>query len=233
MDFSTKFFLKNLADDLKYSTTSITARDMSVKIKKAAYSNDGIKEICSLMRYAISSAATDIYDCVVKYANFKNIDINSKPISEIYGDIITEIKNMYLEEKYSDSYINSIVSCLAIDQIVRNIKMFINKCDDIINFIQYTYRIEAQKDERFEKISLKAMLDIYSGMNSCMWTEDIMPNEQQKKESYIDNNKLSPEYGKIVCKRIRAMKADILSATNKYFGKNSKLASFNIMDIVL
>lgn len=232
MDFADKFFLKNLFEDLKFSySNTIAGRDLSAKIKKAAYSNNGIKEICSLMRYGISTTANDIYDCISKYAQFRKIDIESKPLVEIYGMMIEEFREMFLCE-YDKDYVGSLLGTMKIDGILRNTKTFIRKCDDIINFIQYTYRLEAQKDERFEKISLKAMLDIYSGTNSSIWTEDIMPTEENGK-SYVENDKLSPEYGKIVCKRIRAMKADVLSAANKYFGKNSKLASFNLMDIVL
>ena len=232
MDFADKFFLKNLFEDLKYSNNNtIVGRDLSAKIKKAAYSNNGIKEICSLMRYGISTTANDVYDCISKYAQFRKIDIESKPLVEIYGMMIEEFREMFLCE-YDKDYVGSLLGTMRIDGILRNVKTFIRKCDDIINFIQYTYRLEAQKDERFEKISLKAMLDIYSGTNSASWTEDIMPTEENGK-SYVENDKLSPEYGKLVCKRIRAMKADVLSATNKYFGKNSKLASFNLMDIVL
>jgi hypothetical protein len=232
MDFADKFFLKNLYEDVKFSyNNTIAGRDLSAKIKKAAYSNNGIKEICSLMRYGISTTANDIYDCISKYAQFRKIDIESKPLVEIYGMMIEEFREMLLCE-YDKDYVGSLLGTMKIDGILRNIKTFIRKCDDIINFIQYTYRLEAQKDERFEKISLKAMLDIYSGTNSAIWTEDIMPTEENGK-SYVENDKLSPEYGKLVCKRIRAMKADVLSAANKYFGKNSKLASFNLMDIVL
>ncbi len=232
MDFADKFFLKNLFEDLKYSNlNTIAGRDLSAKIKKAAYSNNGIKEICSLMRYGISTTANDVYDCISKYAQFRKIDIESKPLVEIYGMMIEEFREMFLCE-YDKDYVGSLLGTMRIDSILRNIKTFIKKCDDIINFIQYTYRLEAQKDERFEKISLKAMLDIYSGTNSASWTEDIMPTEENGK-TYVENDKLSPEYGKLVCKRIRAMKADVLSAANKYFGKNSKLASFNLMDIVL
>ena len=232
MDFADKFFLKNLFEDLKYSNNNtIVGRDLSAKIKKAAYSNNGIKEICSLMRYGISTTANDVYDCISKYAQFRKIDIESKPLVEIYGMMIEEFREMFLCE-YDKDYVGSLLGTMRIDGILRNVKTFIRKCDDIINFIQYTYRLEAQKDERFEKISLKAMLDIYSGTNSASWTEDIMPTEENGK-SYVENDKLSPEYGKLVCKRIRAMKADVLSAANKYFGKNSKLASFNLMDIVL
>lgn len=232
MDFADKFFLKNLYEDVKFSyNNTIAGRDLSAKIKKAAYSNNGIKEICSLMRYGISTTANDVYDCISKYAQFRKIDIESKPLVEIYGMMIEEFREMFLSE-YDKDYVGSLLGTMRIDGILRNIKTFIRKCDDIINFIQYTYRLEAQKDERFEKISLKAMLDIYSGTNSAIWTEDIMPTEENGK-SYVENDKLSPEYGKLVCKRIRAMKADVLSAANKYFGKNSKLASFNLMDIVL
>lgn len=232
MDFADKFFLKNLYEDVKYSyNNTIAGRDLSAKIKKAAYSNNGIKEICSLMRYGISTTANDFYDCISKYAQFRKIDIESKPLVEIYGMMIEEFREMFLCE-YDKDYVGSFLGTMKIDGILRNIKTFIRKCDDIINFIQYTYRLEAQKDERFEKISLKAMLDIYSGTNGAIWTEDIMPTEENGK-SYVENDKLSPEYGKLVCKRIRAMKADVLSAANKYFGKNSKLASFNLMDIVL
>lgn len=230
MDFATKFFLKNLYDDMRHSQSFATGYGISAKIKKAAYSNNGIKEICSMMRYAISSAASEIYDSIIKYAEFKKIDINSKPLVEIYGDMCKDINDMMVEE-YGDRW-NYPNNEIDIVHIVRNIKTFIRKCDDIINFIQYSYRVESQNDERFEKVSLKALLDIYSGVNDCVWTEDIMPTEKQSKE-YVTEDKLSPEYGKIVCKRIRAMKTDILSATNKYFGKNSKLASFNIMEIVL
>ena len=183
------------------------------------------------MRYGISTTANDVYDCISKYAQFRKIDIESKPLVEIYGMMIEEFREMFLCE-YDKDYVGSLLGTMRIDGILRNIKTFIKKCDDIINFIQYTYRLEAQKDERFEKISLKAMLDIYSGTNSASWTEDIMPTEENGK-TYVENDKLSPEYGKLVCKRIRAMKADVLSAANKYFGKNSKLSSFNLMDIVL
>jgi len=234
MDFADKFFLKNLYEDVKYSygkSMTMCGRDLSAKIKKAAYTNNGIKEICSLMRYEISTTANELYDCIIKYAQFRKIDIESKPLVEIYGMMIDEFREMFSCE-YDKEYVYSLLDNMTIDTMLRNIKSFIRKCDDIINFIQYTYRLEAQKDERFEKISLKAMLDIYSGTNSSVWTEDIMPTEENGK-SYVENDKLSPEYGKLVCKRIRAMKADVLSAANKYFGKNSKLASFNLMDIVL
>ena len=62
---------------------------------------------------------------------------------------------------------------------------------------------------------------------------DFDLREKEENDKVVSNDKLSPEYGKAVFKRLRAMKADVLSATNKYLGANSKFKEFKVMDIVI
>ena len=214
--FENEFYLKNLYDDLCYYDNAYSIRTLSTKIKRAAYTDEGIKELCSIVRFLISHTASEFYETLVKYAEYKNIDINTTTPYNLYFKLLEDISTTCNKDgnnpKFSNFIERTSISCL-----IETIKSFIRRCNETIEFIQFSYRIDGQTDERFSKMSLQKML------------ESLSPYGDKD----VTNDKLSPEYGKVVCKRLRAMKADVLSATNKYLGANSKFKEFKVMDIVI
>jgi hypothetical protein len=213
--------IKNFYEDVMYFNNGSynNGERLSASIKKVIYSEKGIKELCSSMRFLIMDTVTNIYDTVVKYAQYKNIDINTTTVHDVYSKLIEDIcTTRDIEMRLFN---NS-----ALEKLISTIKMFIKRCDSMIEFIQYTYRIESQTDERFPKMSLEDMLNRYR-------TDYYSLEYPEENDGLICENKLSQDFGKIACKRLRAMKADILSATNKYLGKKSRFAEFNIMDIIV
>lgn len=220
-DFDHQFMIKNFHDDLMYFNNGSysSGEKLSSSIKRVIYSEKGIKELCSSMRFLIMDTATNIYDTVVKYAQYKNIDINTTSVHDVYSKLVEDIcTTRDIEMRLFHN--------TALERLISTIKMFIKRCDNMIEFIQYTYRIESQTDERFPKMSLEEMLKRYRTDNYSLEYPD-------EKEVPICEDKLSQDFGKSACKRLRAMKADILSATNKYLGKKSRFAEFNIMDIIV
>ena len=231
-DFDRKFFLKNLYDDLCYFNNDFQRNRISVGIKRAVYTEKGIKEICSAFRYIISRTTSNIYECVVKYANFNNIDLENTSVHDVYEQLLNEITKELFDEqelKQTKQIGRNIHDSMSLTKLIFTIKTAIKRCDDLIEFVQMMYRIDSQNDERFPKISKEDMLKCYNGYYGAVTSI----GEQSYDEDYITADKTTPEYGKLVCKRLRAIKADIISATNKYLGKNSKFAEFNVINMVV
>ena len=99
-----------------------------------------------------------------------------------------------------------------------------------IEFIRASYKVADSNDERFNKATVKSILkeDATSSYNSS-WSE-IEKIEEELNAKKVDP--YSPEYGKLIIKRLNSFKADIISAFNKYFGKNSVFAEFNLSDMI-
>ena len=226
-DFEKKFFLKNLYDDLSYFSSDYSSRLLSARIKRAAYTDEGIKELCSVMRFLISHTTSELYETLVKYAEYKNVDINATTPYDLYFKLIEEISNTFTEKDIPALSYGQVADKTSIYKLIDTIKTFIKRCNETIEFIQFSYRIDGQVDERFSKMSLQKMLESLGSYG------DFDFREKEEKDMIVTNDKLSPEYGKAVCKRLRAMKADVLSATNKYLGANSKFKEFKVMDIVI
>lgn len=231
--FENEFFLKNFYDDLCYYNNAYAMRTLSTKIKRAAYTDEGIKELCSIMRFLISHTTSEFYETLVKYAEYKNIDINTTTPYNLYFKLIEDI-SVTCNKDGTNPRFSNFIERTSISCLIETIKSFIKRCNDNIEFIQFSYRIDGQTDERFSKMSLQKMLeslDPYGGFD--LYDEKDLKALKDKDKIVVTTDKLSPEYGKMVCKRLRAMKADVLSATNKYLGPNSKFKEFKIMDIVI
>jgi len=224
--FENEFFLKNIYDDLCYYNNAYSMRVLSSKIKRAAYSNEGIKELCSIVRFLISHTTSEFYETLVKYAEYKNVDINTTTPYNLYFKLIEDI-SVTCNKDGTNPRFSNFIERTSISCLIETIKSFIRRCNETIEFIQFSYRIDGQTDERFSKMSLQKMLESLDSYGSF----DL--DEVKEKDKIVTTDKLSPEYGKVVCKRLRAMKADVLSATNKYLGPNSKFKEFKIMDIVI
>ena len=232
-DFDRKFFLKNIYEDLCYFNNDFQRNRISVGIKRAVYTEKGIKEICSVFRYIISRTTSNIYECVVKYANFNNIDLEKTSVHDIYEQLLNEITKELFDDQELEQNRNrrSIHDSLSLSKLINTIKTAIKRCDDLIEFVQMVYRVDSQNDERFPKISKEDMLQCYNGYYGNI--NCVNDEYEHYNEDYITADKTTPEYGKLVCKRLRAIKSDIISATNKYLGKNSKFSDFNIIDMIV
>ena len=99
-----------------------------------------------------------------------------------------------------------------------------------IEFIRTSYKVADSNDERFNKATVKSILkeDTISSYGSN-WSE-LDKIEEELNAKKVDP--YSPEYGKLIIKRLNSFKADIISAFNKYFGKNSVFSEFNLSDMI-
>ena len=158
-DFEKKFFLKNLYDDLSYFSSDYSSRLLSARIKRAAYTDEGIKELCSVMRFLISHTTSELYETLVKYAEYKNIDINATTPYDLYFKLIEEISNTFTEKDIPALSYGQVADKTSIYKLIDTIKTFIKRCNETIEFIQFSYRIDGQVDERFSKMSLQKMLE--------------------------------------------------------------------------
>jgi hypothetical protein len=94
------------------------------------------------------------------------------------------------------------------------------------------YRTNEQKDHRFGDIEIKEILeDSHHVLDDSLGEKSIF--DRIEKELPKNTDIYSQEFGKNICKKIRAFKAMTISTLNKYFGKNSKLADLGIVDIAL
>ena len=221
MTMEDKIFVKQCLDEYNYHVyNSIIPFTVIRRIPGAAMKGDELKELSVITRSSLMNSSSDIYKLFNAYKNkFKP----NASIKEIAEEIAKEhLKTMNPEYSYnvSDPFSKAISS---VNSALRTI-------NNQIEFIRASYKVADSNDERFNKATVKSILkeDKVSSYDSS-WSEI------EKIEAELNTKKVdpySPEYGKLIIKRLNSFKADIISAFNKYFGKNSVFAEFNLSDMI-
>ena len=221
MTMEDKIFIKQCLDEYNYHAyNNIIPYSIIRRISSAAMKGDELKELSVITRSSFMNSSSDLYKLFNAYKNkFKP----NASIKEIAEEMFKEhLKTMNREYSYNvpDPFSTAIFS---VNSALRTI-------NNQIEFIRASYKVADSNDERFNKATVKSILkeDATSSYNSS-WSE-IEKIEEELNAKKVDP--YSPEYGKLIIKRLNSFKADIISAFNKYFGKNSVFAEFNLSDMI-
>ena len=221
MSMEDKIFIKQCLDEYNYHAyNNIIPFAIIRRISSAAMKGDELKELSVIMRSSFMNSSSDLYKLFNAYKNkFKP----NASIKEIAEEIAKEhLKTMNREYSYDvpDPFSKAISS---VNSALRTI-------NNQIEFIRTSYKVADSNDERFNKATVKSIFkeDATSSYNSS-WSE-IEKIEKELNAKKVDP--YSPEYGKLIIKRLNSFKADVISAFNKYFGKNSVFVEFNLSDML-
>ena len=219
------------------------------KVRNCAIRNSGLKNLSVIMRTSIQSIAEDFTKLIDKFSQYYEIK-DDVPISVKYEKMIDKIDEFRSEVDYAsvpndpkvqktcdiayskryDGFSN-VVSNLA-----RTIRSILRNIDSTISFVNASYGIENKNDPRYSATTTKELStarfsvpEQYYDHNLNWWEIDKI--EQGLKDKGTDI--FAPEYGKVICKKLRAFKNDVISTVNKYLGKGSIFEDFNMIDLVL
>lgn len=225
MSIDDKIFLKQCLDEygyLIYNTLNLT--QVARRIPGAAMKGNDLKEMSVICRSEMMNSSADLYKLINAYKNRFDSNMSIKDVMNKFDD---EYCKMYQSN-------NGFAACKNADPLSRavsNINSALRIINNQIEFIRVSYKVSDSNDERFNKATVKSILKSDADLNIYCTSWD----ELEKIESELNAAKIdpySPEYGKLIIKRLNSFKADIISAFNKYFGKNSVFAEFNLSDMI-
>lgn len=221
MTMEDKIFIKQCLDEYNYHVyNNIIPFQIIRRIPGAAMKGDELKELSVITRSSLMNSSSDIYKLFNAYKNrFKP----NASIKEIAEEIAKEhLKTMNPEYSYNVSD--------PFSKAVSSVNSALRTINNQIEFIRASYKVADSNDERFNKATVKSILK-----EDTVSTYESSWSEIERIEAELNTKKVdpySPEYGKLIIKRLNSFKADIISAFNKYFGKNSVFAEFNLSDMI-
>lgn len=224
--FDQQMIIKAISDDIRYEVASV-GYAYRRKIRPAAYAEKAMENLATSFKFQIANNAKVLNDCIENYKNTFKFEGDAKSVIEALDNDIRELigKN---ELGYNIS--GTPIACIS--SFASGIRDILRECDKIVEFTQMAYRTTEQKDHRFGDIEIKEILeDSHHVLDDSLGEKTIF--DRIEKELPKNTDIYSQEFGKNICKKIRAFKAMTISTLNKYFGKNSKLADLGIVDIAL
>lgn len=224
--FDQQMIIKAIVDDIRYEVSSV-GYTYRRKIRPAAYAEKAMENLATSFKFQIANNAKVLNECIENYKNTFKFEGDAKSVIEALDNDIRELigKN---ELGYNVS--GTPIACVS--AFASSIRDILRECDKIVEFTQMAYRTTEQKDHRFGDIEIKEILeDSHHVLGDSFYEKTIF--ERIEKELPKNTDIYSQEFGKNICKKVRAFKAMTISTLNKYFGKNSKLADLGIVDIAL
>ena len=226
--FEQQMVLKAIGDDIRYEISSI-GYTYRKKIRPAAYAEKAMENLATSLKFEIANDAKVINECIENYKNAFKFEGNAKSVIEA---IERDIRDMLGEDVYKNCISTTPIPCIS--NFAANIRDILKECDKIVEFTQMAYRTVEQKDHRFGDIDIKEILeDSHHVLSADHYNNEKSIFDTIEKELPEGTDIYSQEFGKHICKKVRAFKAMTISTLNKYFGKNSKLADLGIVDIAL
>jgi hypothetical protein len=224
MSIDDKIFLKQCLDEygyLIYNTLNLT--QVARRIPGASMKGNDLKEMSVICRSEMMSSSADLYKLINAYKNHFDPKMSIKDVMKTFDD---EYSKMYPSDN-GFPYRNGD----PLSNAVSNINAALRVINSQIEFIRTSYKVSDSTDERFNKATVKSILKSDASLNNyCSSWDELEKIEAELNAAKIDP--YSPEYGKLIIKRLNSFKADIISAFNKYFGKNSVFAEFNLSDML-
>ena len=221
MTMEDKIFIKQCLDEYNYHAyNSIIPFTVIRRIPGAAMKGDELKELSVVTRSSLMNSSSDIYKLFNAYKNKFKPNASIKEIAEeMYKEYIKTF-NPENTRNVPDPF----------SKVISSVNSALRTINNQVEFIRTSYKIADSNDERFNKATVKSILkeDSFSSYDSS-WSE-IDTIEARLKTKKVDP--YSPEYGKLIIKRLNSFKADIISTFNKYYGKNSVFAEFNLSDMI-
>ena len=221
MTMEDKIFIKQCLDEYNYHAyNNIIPFTIIRRISGAAMKGDELKELSVIMRSSLMNSSSDLYKLFNAYKN------KFKPTASI-KEIVEEIAKEHLKTM-NPEYSRNVPDPFS--KAISSVNGALRTINNQIEFIRASYKVADSNDERFNKATVKSIFKedaAYSYPTS--WSE-IEKIEKELNAKKVDP--YSPEYGKLIIKRLNSFKADIISAFNKYFGKNSVFVEFNLSDMI-
>ena len=229
MNFEEAMFIKNIQSELNYLHGMNTIKYNTRRLRALIYSGTGLREFVTCLKFAYSTFSKELGEIIDEFREYYEIP-ESENTKQVFIKMIEKINKMLHELYNDDASEKKYVACNVIDDIIELTKYFIKQCDRINEFTQLVYRVEASDETKYNKTTANDIVkyeSTYVGSidGDCKTLDEIM------KTTNVDRN--SQEFGKIICKRCKMIKNEVISLVNKYFGKNSKYSDFNIIQKIL
>ena len=223
LTFDDKIFIKQCLDEYGHHVyNNMIPTSIVRRIPGAAMKGEELKELSVLTRSSMMNTSTDLYKLCNAYKNrFKK--------NGTIKEVLTEMAERYAEQ-YHQNTNYSLYMVDPLSRVVSSVNSALRTINNQIEFVRSSYKVIDSNDERFNKANVKTILKEESATSFEPCWGEIERIEAELNQKQIDP--YSPEYGKLIIKRLNSFKADIISAFNKYFGKNSVFAEFNLSDML-
>ena len=183
-----------------------------------------MENLATSLKFQLANNAKVINECIENYKNTFKFEGDAKSVIEALDKDFREL----IDDNYKLS--GTPIGCIS--TFTSSVRDILKECDKIVEFTQMAYRTTEQKDHRFGDIDIKEILkDSHNVLSVDLSEKSIFDRIEEELPKGTDI--YSQEFGKHICKKVRAFKAMTISTLNKYFGKNSKLADLGIVDIAL
>ena len=221
--FEQQMVIKTIADDIRYEIANV-GYVYKRKIRPAAYAEKAMENLATSLKFQLANNAKVINECIENYKNAFKFEGDAKSVIEALDKDFREL----IDDNYKLS--GTPIGCIS--TFTSSVRDILKECDKIVEFTQMAYRTTEQKDHRFGDIDIKEILkDSHNVLSVDLSEKSIFDKIEEELPKGTDI--YSQEFGKNICKKVRAFKAMTISTLNKYFGKNSKLADLGIVDIAL
>lgn len=225
LSFSEKLDIKNLRDDIYALGMILPDKFHGRRLNHIILMNDNIREYITNFKLNTVEFHNSLIDILRRFKKFTNSS------SEDFITLISEYENFakkfneYAQKNQDNSDFNFGGIPLMSNTIlllIRNVKDCIHRCDRLYDCAQTAYKVESQSEPKYTKATAETIVKTFLVENSCCGESN---NDEYSKLDLSDN--------KIVCKNIKAVKNDIISIINKYFGKNSEFGALDIMNKII
>ena len=220
LSFSEKLDIKNLRDDIYALGMILPDKFHGRRLNHIILMNDNIREYITNFKLNTVEFHNSLIDILRRFKKFTNSS------SEDFITLISEYENFakkfneYAQKNKnnSDDYNFGGIPLMSntILLLIRNVKDCIHRCDRLYDCAQTAYKVESQSEPKYTKATAETIVKTF-----C------------KESTNDDFDKLDLSDNKIVCKNIKAVKNDIISIINKYFGKNSEFGALDIMNKII
>ena len=248
MDFNERMFLKTTGDD--YNASGARLMNISRSVRNIAFIDNGsLKTLSVNMHLELERSSKELGEVIDKFTTRYKIDEKlptEKKLDFIHNKLVEFYEQVELENYNATPNLNKNYEknrkptwfapgnkYNPIAFTISSIKHVIQACDSSIAFVNATYKVDVVKDTRYDESSSSKVLKEFNRRSDDYCFNEFNYDELERiaKENKIDIG--SQEYAKLVIKKLRAFKQDLISTVNKYYGKNSRFADLNLLDLCL
>lgn len=225
LSFSEKLDIKNLRDDVYALSNVLPDKFHGRRLNHIILMNDSIREYITNFKLNTAEFHNSLIDILRRFKKFANSS------SEDFITLLTEYENFaknfneFAQKKQDRADYNFGTMPLisnTILSLIGNVKDCVRRCDRLYDCAQTAYKVESQSEPKYTKATAETIVKTFLAEDSFYGESN---NDKFDKLDLSDN--------KIVCKNIKAVKNDMISIVNKYFGKNSEFGALDIMNKII
>lgn len=227
--FEDEIFIKQCVDEYEFLGQSAVVNHGYIRrIIGAVIKGAELKELSVSIRSNLMNSSADLYKLINAY---KARYLPNGSIVEICKQLHSELVKKYVSRFDSADHNFKLFTRDPFSTAVIRMNDILRTINTQMEFIRTSYRVAESNDDRWNKATVKSIIGVQTkvGEYENDWTE------YDKIEEELIKNKIdisSPEYGKLIIKRLNSFKADVISAFNKYYGKNSVFKELNLTDMI-